>query len=60
MIVQVYENQEEMLKGARAIAAQIASNSPLVVQGTKVSLNYAEEHTTDEVCFPRSFFDSSH
>lgn len=44
----VYESHEECLKAARTMAANIASNSPLVVQGTKYMLNYAEEHTTDD------------
>jgi hypothetical protein len=30
------------------MAAKIARNSPLVVQGTKLVLNYADEHSTDD------------
>eukprot|EP01116_Phalansterium_solitarium_P013773 TRINITY_DN31187_c0_g1_i1.p2 TRINITY_DN31187_c0_g1~~TRINITY_DN31187_c0_g1_i1.p2 ORF type:complete len:307 (+),score=98.82 TRINITY_DN31187_c0_g1_i1:99-923(+) len=45
---EVYPNKEELLKGARSMAEAIAANSPLVVQGTKVQLNYALEHTTDD------------
>jgi len=35
-----------MLKGARELASRIAQNSPLVVQGSKICLNYADEHPT--------------
>ncbi len=44
----MYESQQELLQAARALANKIASNSPLVVQGTKVALNYADEHNTED------------
>mmetsp|Transcript_5816 Transcript_5816/g.6318 ORF Transcript_5816/g.6318 Transcript_5816/m.6318 type:complete len:266 (+) Transcript_5816:40-837(+) len=45
---QVYENKEDMLKGALKICTVIASHSPLAVQGTKIVMNYAQEHTTED------------
>jgi enoyl-CoA hydratase/carnithine racemase len=47
----VYENKEALLEAGRALAARIASLSPLVVQGTKVALNYAEEHSVEDSLF---------
>ena len=44
----VYQDKEAMLEGARATAAEIAANSPLAVQGTKMVLGYSEEHTIAE------------
>ncbi|MCH8203927.1 MAG: crotonase/enoyl-CoA hydratase family protein [Candidatus Hydrogenedentes bacterium] len=45
---EVYEDKEQLLEGAREMAAEIAANSPLAVQGTKAVLRYSEEHTTQE------------
>jgi enoyl-CoA hydratase/carnithine racemase len=44
----VYKTHEECLKAARLMAKNIATNSPLVVQGTKQVLNYAEDHNTED------------
>jgi enoyl-CoA hydratase/carnithine racemase len=48
LVNEVYDTKEELLKNARDIAKLISFNSPLVVQGTKISLNYADEHTTKD------------
>ncbi|RMF20828.1 MAG: crotonase/enoyl-CoA hydratase family protein [Deltaproteobacteria bacterium] len=48
LVNRVYPDREALLAGARELAAEIASNSPLAVQGTKMVLNYSDEHTTDE------------
>jgi enoyl-CoA hydratase len=48
LVNQVYPDKDAMLAGARALAHDIASNSPLAVQGSKAVLNYSDEHTTDE------------
>ncbi len=48
LVNEVYENKEKLLEGAREMAAEIAANSPLAVQGTKAVLNYSDEHTTEE------------
>jgi len=44
----VSPTKEEMLKDARLLAEKIAANSLLVVQGVKVALNYADEHSTED------------
>jgi enoyl-CoA hydratase len=43
LVNHVYENEDALLSAARAMAKEIADNSPLAVQGTKQVLNYAEE-----------------
>ena len=48
LVNDVYPDKESMLEAARAMAAEIAENSPLAVQGVKQVLRYSEEHTTDE------------
>jgi len=45
---EVFETKDDLLKGARKMAENIAKNSPLAVQGTKIALNYAEQHTTQD------------
>jgi enoyl-CoA hydratase len=37
-----------MLAAARAMAAEIASNSPFVVQGVKQVLQFSEEHSLQD------------
>lgn len=37
-----------MLDAAFALAAEIASKSPVAVQGTKVNLVYSRNHSVDE------------
>ena len=48
LVNDVYPDKDAMLAGARALASEIAANSPLTVQGTKQVLQYSEEHTTKE------------
>jgi enoyl-CoA hydratase/carnithine racemase len=48
LVNEVFPDKDSMLAGARALAREIAANSPLAVQGTKVVLNYSDEHSTDE------------
>lgn len=48
LVNEVYASQEEMLKAARDMARKISSLSPLVVQGSKVVMNYADEHSIEE------------
>src|SRR5690554_6786823 len=43
----VYENQEAMLEGVMAIAAQIAANSPLAVTGCKEMINFSRDHSVE-------------
>ena len=44
----MYADKPALLEGARALAAEIAANAPLAVQGTKAILNYSDEHTIEE------------
>ncbi|XP_058806117.1 delta(3,5)-Delta(2,4)-dienoyl-CoA isomerase, mitochondrial isoform X1 [Phymastichus coffea] len=44
----VANNQESLMKKAFDVAEQIASKSPVAVQGIKLSLNYSRDHTIDE------------
>jgi enoyl-CoA hydratase/carnithine racemase len=37
-----------MLEAARKLAGTIANNSSIAVQGTKIALNYAEDHPTED------------
>lgn len=48
LVNEVYEDKDALLEGARALAAEIAANSPMAVQGTKAVLAYSEEHTIQE------------
>ena len=48
LVNEVYPDKDALLAGARAMAAQIAANSPMAVQGVKAVLNYSEEHPTAE------------
>jgi len=45
LVNEVFETKEKMLVGARTMATSIAENSPLVVQGTKLVMNFADEHS---------------
>ena len=44
----VYDTKEEMLEKAYEKAMKMAENSPLVVAGTKLSLNYALDHSLED------------
>jgi enoyl-CoA hydratase len=48
LVNDVYESKEGMLAAARAMAAEIASNSPFVVQGVKRVLQFSEEHSLQD------------
>jgi len=48
LVSKVFDSKEEMMEGAVEMAAMIASKSPVAVQGTKQSLVYSREHTTEE------------
>jgi enoyl-CoA hydratase len=41
----VFDDAQSLLAGAMAMAAEIASKSPLAIQGTKEMLNYARDHS---------------
>jgi enoyl-CoA hydratase len=44
----VYDDHASMLEAVHATAREIASKSPLAVWGSKVSINYARDHTVDD------------
>ena len=46
LVNEVYPDKDALLSAARAMAAEIAANAPMAVQGVKAVLNYSEEHPT--------------
>lgn len=44
LVNEVHPDADAMLAGARALAADIAANSPLAVRGTKRVMDYTDEH----------------
>ncbi|EFA76037.1 enoyl Coenzyme A hydratase [Heterostelium album PN500] len=48
LVNRVYKDKAALLSEARHLASQIAANSPLVVQSTKLILNHSQTHTVEE------------
>lgn len=48
LVSTVFPDKEAMLAGSLELAKTIAAKSPVAVQGTKRSLVYSREHTTEE------------
>ncbi|XP_078517317.1 delta(3,5)-Delta(2,4)-dienoyl-CoA isomerase, mitochondrial isoform X2 [Lissotriton helveticus] len=48
LVSRVFEDKEAMLEGAFEVASEIASKSPLAVQGSKVNLVYSRNHSVPE------------
>jgi len=48
LVSAVHDNKEDMMAATIEMAKLIASKSPVAVQGTKQSLVYSREHTTQE------------
>jgi enoyl-CoA hydratase len=48
LVQEVFADQESLVEGALATAAEIAGKSPLAIWGTKVSMNYARDHSVDD------------
>jgi enoyl-CoA hydratase len=48
LVNELYENQEELMKGALDLAKEIAGNADNAVRGTKNVLNYMENHSVDD------------
>ena len=46
LVNQVYTDQNSMLEGVMAIAAEIAQKAPLAVYGCKRMINYSKDHST--------------
>lgn len=47
-INEIFNSKNEMLNAVREKAKVIASNPPVAVQGSKIALNYAENHSTED------------
>lgn len=47
-VSQVHEGKEAAVQAGVALAATLASKSPVAVQGTKELLNYGRDHSVDE------------
>jgi len=45
LVNEVFEDQSAMLDGVHQIAAEIASKSPLAINGTKEMINYTRDHS---------------
>jgi len=48
LVNDVFDDKDALLAGARAMAEEIAANSPLAVQGTKRVLQFSEEHGIED------------
>lgn len=48
LVNEVHSDHDSLLAGARAMADEIAANSPLAVQGVKTVLAYSDEHSIAE------------
>ena len=46
LVNEVFPDQEALLEGVQAVAAEIASRSPLAVWGSKEMITYARDHST--------------
>ncbi|CAF1061637.1 unnamed protein product [Adineta steineri] len=44
----VFDTRETLLDAAISLASVIANKSSIAVQGSKISLNYARDHTVDD------------
>lgn len=48
LVNQIYDSQQQLLDGARAMAAEIAGNPPVVVQGIKQVMNHSSTPAVDD------------
>lgn len=48
LVSRLFDNREELLQGAMKLAEEIASKSPIAVQGTKKNLVFSADHTVQE------------
>lgn len=44
----VFDTREALLDAALSLASVISSKSRIAVQGSKINLNYARDHTVDD------------
>jgi len=59
LVSDVYETKEKMLVAARELAQTISENSPLVVQGAKLVMNFSDEHSVADGLEHVSLFNSA-
>ena len=48
LVNKIFDSKEDMMEGVMEVAKDIASKGPLAIAGTKESLNYGRDHTTEE------------
>lgn len=48
LVSRVLADKEACIDAAVHLAADVASKSPVAVQGTKLNLNYSRDHTVEE------------
>ncbi|TMS34880.1 hypothetical protein L596_002384 [Steinernema carpocapsae] len=48
LVSRVFDSKEDCLEGSLNLAKEIARKSPVAVQGSKIALNYARDHTVDD------------
>lgn len=48
LVSRTFDTQRECLEAAFGLAGEIASKSPIAVQGTKLAMNYARNHGVDD------------
>jgi len=48
LVSSTFQSKEDMMKAALGMAANVASKSPVAVQGTKMNLVYSREHSVEE------------
>lgn len=48
LVNSVHADREAVVEAALEMAREIAANSPLAVQGTKIVLNFSDEHSVEE------------
>ncbi|XP_066495156.1 delta(3,5)-Delta(2,4)-dienoyl-CoA isomerase, mitochondrial [Tiliqua scincoides] len=48
LVSRVFQDKEAMMQGALELAAEIASKSPVAVQGSKVNLIYSRDHSVPD------------
>jgi len=48
LVNEIFDTKEEMMMAVMNIAEEIASKGPLAIAGTKESLNYGRDHSTEE------------
>ena len=48
LVNETFASQDEMLQHVRAMAAEIASKSPLAVWGSKEMMNYTRDHSVED------------